>query len=111
MHEAMVFDFEGYIVGVVLDENGQAWFKAGDVCRLSGFCSKPKKILKWHCNPDNTKKFEATDGRERTRIKAYLNLRGTTLLTDMSPNPRANRLKQWILTGVMPTLQKRIETS
>ena len=107
MHMNMMFDFEGYVVGVVVDTAGQVWFKAGDLCRLFGFSSKPRQILKWQLDRADTHWFELTDGRGRSRVKAHINLQGVTILSRLSPNPRAHRLKKWILSCVLPSLSRR----
>lgn len=108
MHnKKLLFDFEGHAIGVVIDAGGQVWFKAKDVCGLSGFSSKPHKILKWHVDREYIHWFELVDGRGRTRVKAHVSVMGMTILTEFSPNPRAHRLKKWILSCVLPCLAKR----
>ena len=107
MNSKMMFDFEGYAVGVVEDAGGQVWFKAGDLCRLAGFSSKPRRILKWQIDRNCIHWFDVTDARGRTRVKAHVNVQGMTILTTLSPNPRAYRLRKWILSCVLPSLSKR----
>lgn len=106
-NNVMVFSFEGFAVGVLVDPTGKVWFKAEDVCGLSGFCSKTRKILERHVEQEDVQWFEVTDGRERTRVKAHINVRGLEILTSLSSDPRANRLRQWILFRIIPTLYRK----
>ncbi len=109
MNNSMMFEFEGHGVGVVLDATGQAWFDAAALCWLSGLRGRPRKILKWHIGQQYIQWFEVIDGRERTLPKAHLNLYGMSLLTGLAQNPEACRLKEWILSRVLPSIYKCVK--
>lgn len=106
LKESMIFSFDDFAVGVVVDTTGTVWFKAEDICWLSGFRSKPRKILDRDVDREDIEWFEVTDVRDRTRVKAHVNVHGMSVLTSLSKDPRAKRLQEWILSRLLPSISK-----
>lgn len=109
-----VFQFNGTTVQTVLDEQGEPWFSANEVCGILGY-TNPRKAVADHCrDPGVTKrdigvvtgkKADGTDALQ-TIEATFINEGNLYRLMVKSRKPEAERFESWVMEEVLPTLRK-----
>jgi prophage antirepressor-like protein len=100
-----VFEFDGRSVYVELDENGNPYFLANDVCRILGYSNLRDAISK-HCNPKGVVKRD-TLTRGGTQKMTFITEGNIYRLVAKSRNPEAAAFEEWVFDEVLPTLRKK----
>ncbi|MDA3925177.1 MAG: Bro-N domain-containing protein [Kiritimatiellae bacterium] len=97
-------DLFGNNIRVSIDENGEPWFVAKDVCGVLGLAN-PTRALKSLDNEDLTLLKVRADVQMR-EVNA-VNESGLYHLIFKSRKPEAKAFKRWITTEVLPAIRKR----
>lgn len=101
MRELDIFNFSESIVRVALDENGDTWFVAMDVCNAIGVGTEQTRRL-----DDDEKGLHTmqTPGGEQNVV--VINESGLYSLILTSRKPEAKKFKKWVTSEVLPSIRK-----
>lgn len=99
-NEIQRFDFKGAALRTLIDENGEPWFVAKDVCDILEI-SNPSDALK-RLDDDERSRFNL--GRQgETNI---VNEAGLYVLVLGSRKPEAHEFKRWVTHEVLPQIRR-----
>jgi len=90
---------------VQVDEVGQPWFNASDVCDVLDM-GNPSQAMKSHVDPDDLQKLEVIDALGRTERSNHVNESGLYALILGSTKDAAKRFKRWVTSEVLPSIRK-----
>lgn len=99
----MNHDFEGHDVRTVVDETGQEWFVARDVCEALGLASGRSSVSSL---PDQVKGVAILPTPGGDQQFATLNEAGVYMLAFRSRKPAAERFTIWVTTEVLPSMRR-----
>lgn len=105
MSTIIPFNFEGESVRISLDDAGEPWFNAKDICVILGY-SNPRKAVADHVDPDDVTKRDAIDDIGRTQQANHVNESGLYALIFGSHLESAKRFKHWVTREVLPAIRK-----
>lgn len=105
MSAIIPFQFEAHAVRVQVDELGQPWFNAADVCDALEM-GNPSQAIKSHVDADDLQKLEVIDSLGRTQRANHVNESGLYALILGSTKDAAKRFKRWITGEVLPAIRK-----
>lgn len=99
------FNFESHALRVQMDEHGQPWFNASDVCAVLDYAN-PHKAVADHVDADDLTKREVIDSLGRTQSANHINESGLYALILGSHKEQAKRFKRWVTSEVLPTIRQ-----
>ena len=99
------FQFEAHAVRVQVDDAGQPWFNAADVCAALEL-SNPRDALAKHVDSDDVAKRDVIDNLGRTQRANHVNESGLYALILGSTKDAAKRFKRWVTSEVLPAIRK-----
>ncbi len=99
------FQFEAHAVRVQIDDAGQPWFNAADVCTALEL-SNPRDALAKHVDSDDVAKRDITDSLGRAQRANHVNESGLYALILGSTKDAARRFKRWVTSEVLPAIRK-----
>lgn len=99
------FNFEEQSVRVVVDDHGEPWFLANDVCSALGF-GNPRQALQTHVDEDDVQKLDVIDSLGRSQQINHINEAGLYALVMGSTKEGAKRFKRWVTHDVLPSIRK-----
>lgn len=112
--EIQTYDFEDNAVRSFVDDAGETWWMATDVCRCLEIKNTPQAVAALDDDEvsiisSDTYAFNPTPGSEPT----FINEPGLYSLILRSRKPAAKRFKRWVTHDVLPALRKsgRYETA
>lgn len=105
MSAIIPFQFETHAVRVQVDDGGQPWFNASDVCEALEL-GNPSQALKTHVDTDDLQKLEITDALGRPQRANHVNESGLYALILGSTKDAAKRFKRWVTGEVLPAIRK-----
>lgn len=100
-----VFSFDSLSVRVQMDDAGQPWFNANDVCEALELANPSDAIAK-HVDDDDLAKREVIDRIGRLQRANHVNESGLYSLIFGSTKDSAKRFKRWVTAEVLPSLHK-----
>lgn len=103
MNELIKFDFSELAVRVFVDEKGEPWWIANDICNILGLTDTGKSVQRLDDNEKLIRKLFVS-GQERNVYT--VNESGLYSLIFTSTKPQAKQFKQWVTSEVLPTLRK-----
>jgi prophage antirepressor-like protein len=103
MNELMIKDFEGKTIRTKIDEDGNPWWVAKDVCEALGLKS-PQSSYRRIDNDDRADVLIEHDGQRREMT--VVNESGLYALIFQSETDAAKRFKKWITSEVLPSIRK-----
>lgn len=95
--------FEGHQVRTQLDETGQPWFSAKDVCLVLGYSKYRDAISKLDEDEMRPVKMDTLGGKQSL---IAINESGLYSLILRSNKPEARRFKKWVTSEVLPSIRK-----
>lgn len=104
MSAIIPFQFEAHAVRVQVDELGQPWFNATDVCDALEM-GNPSQAIKSHVDTDDLQKLRSST-TWRTQRANHVNESGLYALILGSTKDAAKRFKRWITSEVLPAIRK-----
>ena len=104
MSAIIPFQFEAHAVRVQVDELGQPWFNATDVCDALEM-GNPSQAIKSHVDAEDLQKLETPTAGGRQR-QNHVNESGLYALILGSTKDAAKRFKRWVTSEVLPTIRK-----
>ena len=99
------FQFESHALRVQIDDSGQPWFNANDVCAALELAN-PSDAVSKHVDADDLAKREVIDSLGRTQRANHVNESGLYALILGSTKDAAKRFKRWVTSEVLPTIRK-----
>ncbi|NWG75320.1 MAG: hypothetical protein HXY24_12040 [Rubrivivax sp.] len=104
MSAIIPFQFETHAVRVQVDDSGQPWFNASDVCAALDF-GNPRQALDSHVDAEDVQKLDTltSGGRQRQN---HVNESGLYALILGSTKDAAKRFKRWVTGEVLPAIRK-----
>jgi len=99
------FQFEAHAVRVQVDDDGQPWFNASDVCEALEL-GNPSQAIKSHVDADDLQKLEIIDALGRPQRANHVNESGLYALILGSTKDAAKRFKRWVTSEVLPAIRK-----
>jgi prophage antirepressor-like protein len=105
MTAILPFQFEAHAVRVQVDDDGQPWFNASDVCEALEL-GNPSQALKSHVDTDDLQKLEIIDALGRPQRANHVNESGLYALILGSTKDAAKRFKRWVTHEVLPAIRK-----
>lgn len=104
MSAIIPFQFEAYAVRVQVDDQGQPWFNATDVCDALEM-GNPSQVIKSHVDAEDLQKLETLTAGGRQR-QNHVNESGLYALILGSTKDAAKRFKRWVTREVLPSIRK-----
>lgn len=105
MQNITTFQFESHSIRVVMDESGETWFSANEVCSVLGFAN-PHDAVARHVDADDLGKREAIDSMGRKQMANHVNESGLYALIFGSSKAESKRFKRWVTSEVLPSIRK-----
>jgi prophage antirepressor-like protein len=105
MSDITLYNFEGSQVRVSMDEKGDPWFVAKDICDVLGYAN-PWDALANHIDKDDLALSEVIDSLGRTQKTNTINESGLYSLIMGSRLEGAKRFKRWVTNEVLPAIRK-----
>lgn len=105
MSAIIPFQFEAHAVRVQVEELGQPWFNANDVCNALEM-GNPSQVIKSHVDGDDLQKLEVIDSLGRRQRANHVNESGLYALILGSTKEAAKRFKRWVTSEVLPAIRK-----
>jgi prophage antirepressor-like protein len=102
--EVQVFSFEDNNVRTQMDDAGQPWFNANDVCKALDL-TNPRKAIGDHVDAEDVTKFATPTAGGVQRLN-FITEAGVYALIMGSTKPEAKKFKRWVTHEVLPTLRK-----
>nr|WP_268838015.1 Bro-N domain-containing protein [Burkholderia sp. WTPI3] len=104
MTNILPFEFEAHAVRVHVDDAGQPWFNANDVCTVLEF-GNPRQAVESHVDDEDVQKLDTLTpgGRQRQN---HVNESGLYALILGSTKDAAKRFKRWVTSEVLPAIRK-----
>ncbi|NPA64475.1 MAG: phage antirepressor Ant [Epsilonproteobacteria bacterium] len=90
-------------VRIVVDERGEPWFVAKDVCSVLGLDNVTKALLKLDEDEKGLKKIQTPGGEQEVNV---INESGLYTLILRSNKPQAKRFRKWVTSEVLPMIRK-----
>jgi prophage antirepressor-like protein len=104
MSAIIPFQFEAHAVRVQVDDQGQPWFNATDVCDALEM-GNPSQVIKSHVDAEDLQKLETLTAGGRQR-QNHVNESGLYALILGSTKDAAKRFKRWVTREVLPSIRK-----
>lgn len=89
-----------------VDEKGEPWFCAKDVCDALGYL-KARNAIAQHVDEDDALKQGLIDSMGRKQQTTFINESGLYALILSSKLESAKRFKHWVTSEVLPAIRKR----
>ncbi|KVG09868.1 Bro-N domain-containing protein [Burkholderia thailandensis] len=105
MTNILPFEFEAHAVRVHVDDAGQPWFNANDVCAVLEF-GNPRQAVESHVDDDDVQKLDTIDSLGRAQRTNHVNESGLYALILGSTKDAAKRFKRWVTSEVLPAIRK-----
>ena len=105
MNAIIPFQFDAHAVRVQLDDSGQPWFNANDVCEALQL-GNARQALESHVDADDVQKLDTIDSLGRTQRANHVNESGLYALILGSTKDAAKRFKRWVISEVLPAIRK-----
>ena len=101
MSNIVAFDFESHNVRVVMDENGEPWFVAADICSAMTINTEQTRRLD---EDEKGLRTVQTPGGQQEMVAISESGLYSLILT--SRKPEAKRFKRWVTHEVLPSIRK-----
>ena len=98
------FNFEAHALRVQMDEHGQPWFNASDVCAVLGYANSRDALADHVDQEDVAKRDTLTAGGKQAAN--HINESGLYALILGSTKEQAKRFKRWVTAEVLPTIRQ-----
>lgn len=104
MNQLQVFNFETNAIRAHVDEIGNPWWAAKDVCESLGLANVAKATSR--IDEDERRVVTFSDVTGRNQEMTFINESGLYSLVMRSNKDEAKRFKRWITSEVLPTIRK-----
>lgn len=98
------FDFDGQAVRVVVDEHGEPWFLANDLCEILDIRNVGNVLSR--LAEDQKGSIRLADGTPGNPNRATVNESGMWTVVLRSDSPAAEPVRRWVTDVVLPSIRK-----
>lgn len=98
------FDFKGAALRTLIDENGEPWFVAKDVCDVLELSNVGQALAR--LDDDEKSSITLNDGTPGNPNRAIVSESGLYALVLASRKPEAHEFKRWVTHEVLPQIRK-----
>lgn len=105
MSTIIPFQFETHALRVQVDDAGQPWFNANDVCAALELAN-PRDAIAKHVDSDDVAKRDIIDSLGRVQLASFVNESGLYALILGSTKDAAKRFKRWVTSEVLPSIRR-----
>ncbi|MBF0261074.1 MAG: hypothetical protein HQL97_04420 [Magnetococcales bacterium] len=98
------FTFEDKPLRFVMDDQGNPWFNASDICAVLEYANIAQTIQDHVDAEDVSKRYTLTSGGKQ--LISHINESGLYALIFGSTKPEAKRFKRWVTSEVLPSIRK-----
>lgn len=98
------FNFAPHSIRVSLDDRGEPWFLANDVCAILGY-SNPRDAIAKHCKEGGVAKRDTLTSSGEQEM-TYINEPNLYRLIIKSRKPEAEKFEAFVMEEVLPTIRK-----
>lgn len=103
MKDIIPFSFENHDIQLI-DQDGEYWFVANDICRALGISNTPQAIDRLDDDEKNT--ISINDSIPGNPLRTIINEPGVYRLIFTSRVDAAKRFKRWLAHEVLPSIRK-----
>lgn len=103
MNQIQIFQFEKQNIRTKLDENGNPWWVAKDICLALGLKKPSNSFRKVEPNDMADALLEGNSQRRSVKI---VNESGLYALIFQSQTPAAKRFNKWVTSEILPSIRK-----
>ncbi len=89
----------------ILDQKGEPWFIAKDVCKILGY-KNPRKAVADHVDVEDKNTVTIRYGNKGNPNQVIINESGLYSLILRSNKPEAKKFKRWVTSEVLPAIRK-----
>jgi hypothetical protein len=101
-----IFHFNSNAVRVEVDEQGNPWFVAKDICNILGYANH-NEAVKYHCKAEGVAKcYPIYDQYGRQQFPVFINEGNLYRLVIKSNKPEAEPFESWVCDEVLPAIRK-----
>lgn len=104
MNQLTPFKFENKVIGVVMDDAGNPWFNANEICNVLCYSNQRDAIAR-HVDAEDVAKRDTLTSGGKQSIN-HVNESGMYALIFGSTKPEAKRFKRWVTSEVLPAIRK-----
>jgi len=98
------FEFEGIPVRVAVDEGGESWYCAKDVCAILDIKNHRDAVAA--LDEDERDGVDISDAMGRLQKTAFVSESGLYTLIFKSSKPSARQFRKWVAGEVLPAIRK-----
>jgi anti-repressor protein len=103
-HEQLIpFNFKGHAIRVIVDDNGEPWFVAADVCAVLDIVRPTTAVARLDDDEKGVHSMDTPGGKQDVII---INESGLYSLTLTSRKAQAKPFKKWLTGEVIPSIRK-----
>ncbi len=104
MSSLSVFEFQSHTVRTVMDERGEPWFAAADICNVLGYANSRQAVQK-NCKAGGVS-IRDTPTTSGIQPLTFINEGNLYRLIVKSRKPEAEKFEAWLMDEVLPTIRK-----
>lgn len=97
------FDFERFELRSIIDDKGEPWFVARDICNILGLSNLNMAIQVLDDTEKGVNQIDTLGGKQSMVI---VNESGMFALILRSDKPKAKELRKWVTSEVLPSIRK-----
>lgn len=101
--DIMLFDFNDHLVRVRMDESGNPWWIAKDVCEILGISKYRDAVARLDEDERGSVKVDTLGGEQSVTT---VNESGLYTLVLRSNKPEAKVFRKWVTSEVLPSIRK-----
>jgi prophage antirepressor-like protein len=103
--EMIPYDFSGKMVRIIVDDKGNPWWVASDVCKVLGLINITSAL--GNLDNDEKRTIDLTEGASTGNLQRnIINEPGLYRLLSRSNKKRAKKFQRWVFHDVLPTIRK-----
>jgi prophage antirepressor-like protein len=100
----IVFSFQSTYIRTFIDDNGEPWFCANDVCEILGYVNSRQAVQK-NCREKGVSKRDTlTEGGKQELT--FINEGNLYRLIIRSKKPEAEKFEEMVMDEILPTIRK-----
>jgi len=99
-----IFEFGDVKIRVELDEAGEPWFVANDICKALGLRNS-RQAIEHHTDPEDVHQMDTLTKGGKQKVN-FVNEKGLYGLVFGSEKKRARAFKNWVFSEVLPAIRQ-----
>ena len=100
-----IFEFGNVHLRVEMDENGEPWFAANDLCKALEL-KNPRQAIEHHIHPEDVHQMDTLTKGGKQKVN-FVNEKGLYALIFGSEKKQAKAFRNWVFSEVLPAIRQR----